>query len=273
MRKRPRYLPSGWYPGTADEISTMIDGWLGDLSGIQDGIAAIVPHAGWFFSGEIAARTISGLTRNLDTVVVAGGHLSPGDITKSASDEEFSVSGGGLLNNLELRSFISGRLELCDDDSHDNTVEIQLPMIKYFYNNVTVLWLRVPPDKTALKLAGILKTWSIESGERIGVIGSTDLTHYGNSYGWKPRGEGRSALDWVKGVNDREMLDFMIGIESLAAIDHARKNRSACSIGGAALAIEWAKLNGREKGRLVGYSTSFDKQPSDSFVGYGGILY
>ena len=57
------------------------------------------------------------------------------------------------------------------------------------------------------------------------------------------------------------------------AIDYALKNKSACSAGAALGAVIVAKSAGVNSGKLIGYSTSYDKHKSASFVGYTGILY
>ena len=108
--------------------------------------------------------------------------------------------------------------------------------------------------------------------DKIGVIGSTDLTHYGMSYGFQPAGPGNRGLDWTR-KNDREILDYMIDQNLEKILEKGNEDRAACSAGASAFAAEWAALNGSENGELVDYYTSYDVHPGDSFVGYGGIIY
>ena len=62
-------------------------------------------------------------------------------------------------------------------------------------------------------------------------------------------------------------------MDSSEALLLARKNFSACSAGGAVCALSFAKEKGIKKGKLIRYQTSWDIYPSDSFVGYAGIIY
>ena len=65
----------------------------------------------------------------------------------------------------------------------------------------------------------------------------------------------------------------MLEMDIDAALGRADRERSACSIGGAAAAMAFARAVGASSARLVGYMTSYDVHPDESFVGYAGILY
>ncbi|MDR0409640.1 MAG: AmmeMemoRadiSam system protein B, partial [Spirochaetaceae bacterium] len=72
---RKMKLPAGWYPRGVAEIDEYLTDFL-PAGERGDAAAVAAPHAGWFFSGKIAARALAGLSRDADVVVVAGGHLS-----------------------------------------------------------------------------------------------------------------------------------------------------------------------------------------------------
>jgi AmmeMemoRadiSam system protein B len=110
-------------------------------------------------------------------------------------------------------------------------------------------------------------------GRRVAVVGSTDLTHYGNNYDFSPMGGGEKALHWVKEVNDRRFIDCLLSMDAAEALERAIKERSACSVGGALAAMGFARAGGIAAGKLVDYRTSSDIVPADSFVGYAGVLY
>ncbi|MGD9326044.1 MAG: AmmeMemoRadiSam system protein B, partial [Desulfobacterales bacterium] len=56
-------------------------------------------------------------------------------------------------------------------------------------------------------------------------------------------------------------------------ITEARSSQNACCAGAAATAIETAKLLGADRADELAYTTSYDKSPGDSFVGYVGIVF
>jgi AmmeMemoRadiSam system protein B len=105
------------------------------------------------------------------------------------------------------------------------------------------------------------------------VIGSTDLTHYGNNYGFVVKGTGPAAVDWVRNENDRRVIDAMLAMDPDRIISEALENQNACCGGAAAAAITAAKHLGAQKAQSIAYATSYDKSPGDSFVGYVGIVF
>ena len=51
------------------------------------------------------------------------------------------------------------------------------------------------------------------------------------------------------------------------------QRQNACCAGAAAAAIAAAKRLGATKAHYIGYSSSHDKHPGDSFVGYAGMTF
>ncbi|MBI9103430.1 MAG: AmmeMemoRadiSam system protein B [Spirochaetales bacterium] len=273
MKVRKRALSSGWYPIHESEVDKYLKGWGITGSELGTARAAVIPHAGWYYSGKIAAHTISHMEKNLDTIIVAGGHLPPGADIHMADEGGFQVPGGVLECDKELSTFIKQEFHVKSDIYTDNTVEIQLPLVYNHWPNCKILWLRLPPDIVVADLADRLYQRGVDSGRKIAVIGSTDLTHYGDSYGFSPAGYGKKGLEWVKNGNDHRIIEAMVNLDIDRTLQLGNEEKAACSVGGASFAVAWALKCGIEKGRCLDYYTSYDIQPADSFVGYAGILY
>ena len=132
-------------------------------------------------------------------------------------------------------------------------------------------------DRSPEDVIAIQENVAIEIAKALGihviVIGSTDLTHYGYNYGFTSHGTGSSAVDWVRKENDRRVIDAMLALEPEKVITEARSNQNACCAGAAATAIETAKHLGADRADELAYTTSYDKSPGDSFVGYVGIVF
>ena len=105
------------------------------------------------------------------------------------------------------------------------------------------------------------------------MLGSTDLTHYGHNYGYTPKGAGRHAVEWVKNVSDKRIVDLMLRMDGKEVIQEALSGHNACCSGAAAAAIVAAGVLGANKAELMIYSTSYDIRPDTSFVGYAGIVF
>ena len=173
----------------------------------------------------------------------------------------------------ELAEKFSFVIETAENYTPDNTIELQLPFIKYFFKNTKIIPIGVPPIKKSLEIGIFAAKLANRLGMRIKVIGSTDLTHYGLNYGFTPRGIGQSALDWVRNENDRILIDAMLAMEPETILKEALKRQNACCAGAAATAIATGMQLGAQSAQAIGYATSYDKSPGDSFVGYVGIVF
>ena len=270
---RKRRLPEGWYPDTEKGVKGNIKSWE-KINTETKARSVVVPHAGWYFSGKIASNTIRLLSDDSSIIVVAGGHLSEYDPVLVAEEESFETPLGNIRNSPDLLDKLFDSEIVTADRVPDNTVEIQLPFVKNFFPSAEIIWLRMPPEAEKVrKISSILTSFENESGKKISVIGSTDLTHYGINYGFMTHGTGEKALSWVKNVNDRNYIDLLLEYKIDESLTHSKSERSACSAGGAALAASFAHGSGCSEAELLYYYTSNDIYPSDSFVGYAGIIY
>ncbi len=274
---RRRCLSPGWYPSTPERARQAIERMLdAPVEQSDRGIAGIVPHAGWEFSGQIALEVLSSVARGFDTIdttVIIGGHLGRGDGILCSFEESWETPLGPAVSDLELLAEVRRAVAVSPDTEADNTVEVQLPFVRYLMPAARVLGMRAPPSLDAVRLGAAVAEAADRLSRNVVVVGSTDLTHYGASYGFSPKGEGEEAVRWVRDVNDRRIVACLVAMDTGGALERAVRERSACSVGGALAAIGYAKARGVTTGRLVDYRTSYDVAPSDSFVGYAGILY
>jgi AmmeMemoRadiSam system protein B len=117
------------------------------------------------------------------------------------------------------------------------------------------------------------------------MAGSTDLTHYGPSYDFCPKGRGKAAIEWVKNVNDRRFIEAVTsGVPEDVILERAVTENSACSAGAVLCAAGFASetrvagsVTSLPPAKLLAYSTSADvsgtSTNADSFVGYAAIEF
>ena len=163
--------------------------------------------------------------------------------------------------------------ENADYYNQDNTIELQLPFIKYTFPNAKLLTMGVPPKANTLKIGERTAEIAEELGRRIVVIGSTDLTHYGPNYDFVDHGVGGKALKWVKEENDKQMVELMEAMDAKEMIHESQLSFNACCGGAAAAAVSACKRLGAENGETIIYKTSYDIRPDNSFVGYAGVVF
>lgn len=283
MSLRKSVFSGSWYPSDARACENQIQDFLKEgkdrSTRLPNPVGGIVPHAGWYFSGSIACNVIHQVAKAAapDVVVVFGMHMPPGSPRVIMPEGEWETPFGPLAVDTALADEITRQydfqLESPTRFHPDNTIELQMPFIRYFFKDVGVVAMGVPPAQETLALAESVVEISRNLDLRIAVIGSTDLTHYGPNYGFTSKGYGAEALDWVRNENDRTVIETMLRMDARSVLEEGQKKSNACCCGAAAAAITAGKALGAEKAEELIYATSYDKSPGDSFVGYVGILF
>jgi hypothetical protein len=279
---RRAVFAGSWYPSSASECENEIAGFLTEGKTIKSPdrnlVGGIVPHAGWYYSGSIACNVIRRLKSEAppDVIVIFGMHLHTNSrchlMAEGAWETPFGEIPVEATLAAELVKKFSFTLETPDHFNQDNTVELQLPFIKYFFKDTKIIAMGVPPSRSSLEIGKSVIDFAGQMGLTAKVIGSTDLTHYGSNYGFTSRGRGQKAVDWVRHENDRRVIDAMLALDPENVINEALASQNACCAGAAATAIAAAKSLGANQADEIAYATSYDKSPGDSFVGYVGIV-
>jgi AmmeMemoRadiSam system protein B len=283
MEIRKAVFAGSWYPQRAAACEREIQQFLSDAPGPEDfglgWLAGIVPHAGWYYSGRIACQVIDRLKdpNPIDLVVAFGMHLHPGSANYMMPTGAWETPFGELpvaerLSEALAQQFVF-QLETPQRFIQDNTVELQLPFIKHLLDPGEFLAIGVPPSVKSLEIGLAVADWARSNDKRLKIIGSTDLTHYGPNYGFSPHGSGKPALDWVRNQNDLRVIEAMLAMDAEQVIEEGLRHQNACCAGAAATTIAAARQCGATRARSMGYATSFDKSPGDSFVGYAGVLF
>lgn len=282
MAKRRADFAGSWYPASASECEKMIEAFSRSAVPCPAGkgiVGGIVPHAGWVYSGAIACNVIKCMSQGPppDTLLLFGRHLHPSSGSYLMKEGAWATPFGDLEIDEELGERLSRefsfRIETPDRYEQDNTIELQLPFIKYFFPDAKILPMGLPPHTASLGVGEKAAELAESLGRKIMVLGSTDLTHYGFNYGFTPKGVGETAVDWVKEENDRRLVELIVRMDPEGVIGEALKNHNACCSGAVATAIAAARKLGAGRAEQLVYSTSYDVRPDHSFVGYVGVVF
>ena len=273
MEVREYALPEGWYPRKTDEIRR----FLSDFS-VQNGQfrAAVAPHAGWYYCGRMTANVICRLDREAETIVVLGGHLPARASPLFAMEDAVRTPLGPMPIDTELRSVLMEKLSGKSDRFADNTIEVLLPMVRFFFPNAMLLWLRLPAGIASFDAGKTIAGAAQKLGRRINVIASADLTHYGRNFGFTPHGNGEKALKWVKKVNDYNFICALEAGNPDEVLKYAEIDKASCSAGAVLGVMGFAEACALPNARLLEYSTSADvigDTAPDSFVGYAALVF
>ncbi len=272
-----------WYPASPEKCRKEIERYgerARELSVTPEkAMGGIVPHAGWYYSGEVACNVLKLLRpwSSPETVVIFGMHLGPTSDHVIMAEGEWETPLGNVAVDEAIASDLVKSFSFVEETpllhGMDNTIELQLPFVKYFFPSSRILPVGVASRGEALEIGEKVADLALERGVEVVVLGSTDLTHYGPNYGLTPKGIGTQAVQWVKEDNDRRITELMVRMDASAMLEEARASQNACCVGAAAAAVAAVKKLGGSRGELLTYRTSYDIEPHTSFVGYAGVVY
>ncbi|MEA3227091.1 MAG: AmmeMemoRadiSam system protein B, partial [Planctomycetota bacterium] len=249
--------------------------------------AGIVPHAGWAFSGSLAAMVFAAVRQQHDkvhTFVIFGVAHSYLNTSPAVCDKGvWQTPLGEVFVDEELaEAVLSAGPAVSDPGAHlsEHSIEVQVPFIQYLFPGAKILPIVVPPDEQATTLgANVAEIISGLENKRIVCLGSTDLTHYGPRYGFVPKGTGPKAIEWAQNVNDKEFIDLALQLEPADLLAGAARNGNACGPGAAAATVSAAKNLGCERGLLLAQTSSNEvmrdkmNAASTDSVGYAAIVF
>jgi len=291
MRTRKPIAAGDFYPGQRDacidEINECLDAIAISESLPETIVAGIVPHAGWAFSGPLAAAVFLAISQQhekVHTFVIFGAAHGYFGASPAVYDRgRWETPAGEVLVDEELAdAVLSTARGASNSDSHlcEHSIEVQVPFIQYLFAGAKILPILVPPTEQAVPLGeAVGEIISENDDKKIVCIGSTDLTHYGPRYGFVPMGGGKAGLEWARNVNDRKFIDLALKLRPDDLLAGSIESGNACGPGAAAATVAAAKKLGSRHGLLLAHTTSNDVMlqkmgtTSADSVGYAAIVF
>ncbi|MGA2233441.1 MAG: AmmeMemoRadiSam system protein B [Tepidisphaeraceae bacterium] len=247
---------------------------------------AIVPHAGWVFSGAIAGQAIGAAARSrpeAGVIVVFGAVHTPLPLSVAAFDTHDAWQEPGAMS--AVSSELRGRLAsdarwFCVDDrfhQREHAVEVLLPMIQAAWPNAQVLPVEVPAIDNAMEIGRATAKAAVAAGLNPVYLASSDLTHYGPNYRFAPAGIGPVGLAWAK-ENDRRLLAAVMAMLPERIMPEVRARQNACGPGAIAAMMAACMEHGAKLATVISHANSFEtgaavgRQTPDNAVGYAAVV-
>ncbi|MCX5633485.1 MAG: AmmeMemoRadiSam system protein B [Phycisphaerae bacterium] len=292
MAARKPVVAGQFYPGSEKECRAEIADCLANrpITGkLPDKIVAgIVPHAGWTFSGDLAAMAFAAIekaNKEVDTFVIFGAVHSYSDSSAAVYDKgSWQMPMGEIKIDEELAAAIIRKNKSAkpNPEAHryEHSIEVQVPFIQYLFKDAKIVPILAPPAEAVIAVGSTVGECIKAAGDKkIVCIGSTDLTHYGPRYGFNPKGSGPDGIEWAKNVNDKAFITLAIEMKAERILTESMENQNACGPGAVAATIAAAKALGKIKGVLLAHTHSNEVmeikfgQSSSESVGYAAIVY
>jgi hypothetical protein len=231
-------------------------------------ISIVSPHAGYVYSGPVAAHGYYQLSLEPapDLVVIIGpNHTGMGAGVSVWPGGNWKTPLGNLsVDSDSARALCEAGVAEGDDQAHleEHSIEVQLPFLQFVYGNkpfkILPVCMLLQDHETACDLGRALS--QILTGKSALIVASTDFTHY------EPY---REAYE-----KDERISKAIIAMDSRRLFETvARGGLSMCGPGPVMVAIEAAKGLGASECEKLCYATSGDTSGSkDQVVGYGSFL-
>ncbi|MEM0372889.1 MAG: MEMO1 family protein [archaeon] len=227
-------------------------------------IGAVVPHAGYMYSGSVAAysyKTLMLSVKPKNIVLLGPNHTGLGEPIAVDTHSEWETPLGTVRVNSELAEKISCMEFMLDAEAHEyeHSIEVQLPFLQTIFKDFEIIPICLG-DQSKM----IMKTLGEKLADTIGkkdiIIASTDFSHY------VPYG--------VAYENDLKAVSDIIKLNVDSFYETIRKNNvSICGYGGVAALMVFAKKRGAEHAELLKYATSGDAtNDRASVVGYSSLI-
>jgi len=284
LKRRHPAVAGYFYPDDKHELEALIKwsfthkigpGKLPETSPSRrrETIGYVAPHAGYVYSGPVAAHTYYQMALDgvPETVVVIGtNHTGYGALVSVYPGGVWETPLGLLEVDSELAKALADKSSIAELDEYahleEHSVEVQLQFIQYIYGGKVrilpvVMGLHTPDVAREVAKSLLDAAFSLERD--IIIVASSDFNHY------DPHD--------VTARKDREAVSMILKLDSVGFYNTLlREDVSVCGPGGIMVLIEYAKLvgGGGARAELLKYATSGDVSGDKSHVvGYASIRF
>ncbi len=261
----------GFYPGDAREVSRMVEKLFAASAApaaAESWAGALVPHAGWIYSGRLAAAVFRRVAIPSRAIILCPRHRPLGAQWAVAPYRRWLFPGGELAADPELAARLAQAVEglVLDAAAHreEHAIEVQLPLLARVAPQVRLVGITVGDGSLPelLRFGGELAAVLAEMPDRPLLIVSSDMNHFADD------SETRRV--------DRLALDAIATLDPTQVYDTVRRNHiTMCGMGPCVIVMEALRqLQCLSRYESVGYATSAEAGgETDRVVGYAGLLF
>lgn len=277
MQLRKPAVAGMFYAGSPRELTEQIEscyksklgpGTMPQLNsqGSREIVAVVVPHAGYYYSGPVAAHAYKELANDgvFDAAIILGpNHTGYGPLVSLWARGEWETPLGrveideGFAANLlkEGRGMIEA-----DEKAHmhEHSIEVQLPWLQHLYGELKIVPIAMMAQD--IETARTIGEAISKIGGNTVIIASSDFSHY--QPGPVAADKDRSVIEAIINLDEEELYRRRESLDS-----------TMCGFGPIASAIVAAKEMKAKGATLLKYATSGDTTGDFSrVVGYASIV-
>ena len=284
QKTRKPAVAGSFYPASAKEIKSMLGGWLhpSGNNALTPPRAIIVPHAGYVFSGEVAASAYNRIPpgHQYKRVFLLGPSHRAGfagasvDTVYSFAETPLGKVPIDISLGKRLISEGKGAFTFWSEAAHDgeHCLEVQLPFLQMVFGDVPPIVPIVIGTERLSVIQNIAKALEPYFNEDNLFIISSDFSHY-PSYE-----DARSSdLYLAETITTGGLEEFLKALRQIDKQDFPGQGTAACGACAIAVLLEMMDAQGRDSfsAEHVMYRNSGDSiyGDKDRVVGYNSIVF
>jgi AmmeMemoRadiSam system protein B len=248
-----------FYPRDRLELATMLNDYFAASRTDQPAPKAIIaPHAGYIYSGPIAASAYARVANGRDyitrVVLLGPSHRVALRGLATSSAEAFTTPLGQIAIDRAAQDLIKHLSQVCvSDEAHrwEHSLEVHLPFLQVALNDFKLVPL-VVGDATAKEVHEVLEI--LWGGRETLIVVSSDLSHY---------------HDYVTAQN----LDRATSAAIVALKPQDIRYEQACGRNPILGLLETARLHGMRAEAIDLRNSGDTAGPRDQVVGYGAYIF
>ncbi len=276
-RIRLPYRAGSFYAATANQLNQQVASCFTHRFGpgtvpitstraLTKTVAVISPHAGYMYSGPIAANGFHLIAKEgqPETVVIIGpNHTGYGSGVSIMLEGTWRTPLGDVEINADIASTIQRNSKYLDIDQnahrYEHSIEVQLPFLQYIYDEFRFvpICMRMQDLNVSYDLGKAIA--DALKDQNMLIIASTDFSHYEpQQIAVKKDGK---AITAITNLDEKALHDSIY-----------THNVSMCGYGPTSTTIVAAKQLGATAGHLLQYKTSGDiAEDYSQVVGYASL--
>ena len=271
-------VAGAFYPGSANELHRNIKAYLDGVPEIKPAgkiFAALAPHAGYTYSGGVAAYTHKVLsTVDFHTLIIIGHDTHQNAVAFTCPADYFQTPLGKVPVDREMMAkmqALNGGIKASwAIHARDHTVEVHLPFLQVLGRPCKIVPILF--GNPTLKNCQILADAIIRAagGKRVFVLASADMSHY-PPYDLAYKVD-KSTLEVLKSLDVARLFTHLTAQERESSVPNLRT--ALCAKGGVGTAVLFARAFGADNAQILRYANSGDVRGGDKrgVVGYSSVL-
>lgn len=260
MATRQASVAGAFYPGQKEALCKQIEGFFAGLSKEEKSNCVVAPHAGYVYSGKTAAYSFNALQESKTFVILSPNHRGLGPAISVSDADAWQTPLGNVPVDTNLREKLIEKLGIETDDlAHvqEHSIEVQLPFLLFLFKRFSILPITLMEHRLP-ELAKLAKGLAELKGN-FSLIASSDFSHFVQLQTAKEKD-----IAAIEKINKLDVEGFHKMV--------LEQRLSICGFAAIVAAMQYCKILGFKKGKLLHYNTSATASGDEaSVVGYAAI--